>query len=83
LRGFLQVNREITRPLAAWDTDVFSTLVLQPGSVLSACRILRHNAPGAEPYVMEFRSAGHRYSCPLFTFQARTQVLTLLAEPRP
>jgi hypothetical protein len=77
------VNREIIRPLAAWDTGVCSTPVLQPGTVLSACRIVRHNAPGAEPYVVEFDSAGHGYSCPLFTFQARTQALTAAVDRQP
>lgn len=74
------MNREVIRPLAAWDKDVCATSVLQPGTLLSACRILRNHAAGAEPYAMEFDSAGHRYSCPLFTFQPRTQALTATAE---
>jgi hypothetical protein len=70
-------------PLTAWDRDVCSTSVLQPGTTLSACRILRNRASGAEPYVMEFDSAGHRYCCPLFTFQPRTQALTAPVERVP
>ena len=69
------VDREIIRPLAVWDTDVCYMSVLQPGVVLSGCRILRNDATGAEPYVVEFDSAGRRYSCPLFAFQPRTQAL--------
>jgi hypothetical protein len=74
------VDREIIRPLPVWDTDVRYTSVLQPGIVLSGCRILRSDASGGEPYVVEFDSDGHRYSCPLFAFQPRTQALTAVAE---
>jgi hypothetical protein len=74
------VNREITRPLAAWDMEVRATTVLQQGAVLSACRILRNQAPGAESYVAEFACAGRRYSCPLFLFQPRTQAIAATAE---
>ena len=83
LRGFLRVNREIIRPLKAWDSDDCSTWVLDPGIILSRCRILRNHAPGAEPYVVEFDFAGHRYSCPLFAFQPRTQALATAAETMP
>ena len=68
------MSHEIIRKLAAWDADNASSWILEPGTVLSECRILRNNAPGTEPYLMGFESAGHRYSCPLFAFQARTQV---------
>ena len=77
------MDREIIRPLAVWDIDVCYTSVLEPGSVLSGCRILRNDASGAEPYVVEFDSDGHRYSCPLFAFQPRTQALTAVAELQP
>jgi hypothetical protein len=77
------VNREIIRPLAAWDKDVCATSVLQPGSVASACRILRNDALGAEPYLVEFDSAGHHYSCPLFSFQPRAQAVSATAETVP
>jgi hypothetical protein len=60
--------------------EVRATTVLQPGAVLSACRILRNQLPGAEPYVAEFACAGRRYSCPLFLFQPRTQALTAAVE---
>ena len=70
-------------PLAVWDMDVCSTSLLPPGTILSACRILRNRAAGTEPYVMEFDSAGHRYSCPLFTFQPRTQALMVAVERTP
>jgi hypothetical protein len=77
------VNREIIRPLAAWDMDDCSTSLLPQGTLVSACRILRNHAAGDEPYVMEFDSGGHRYSCPLFTFQPRTQALTAAVETMP
>lgn len=69
------MNREIIRPLEAWDVEECSTWVLGAGTVLSGCRIVRNDAPGDEPYVMEFDFSGRRYACPLFTFQPRTQVL--------
>ena len=74
------MKREVIRPLAAWDMDVRSTSVLQQGSILSACRMLRTHAAGVEPYMMEFDCAGHHYSCPLFTFQPRTQALAATVE---
>jgi hypothetical protein len=74
--GLERVNREIIRPLAAWDVEDCATVVLDPGAILSGCRILRDNAPGAEPYPVEFNCEQHRYSCPLFVFQPRTQVRT-------
>ena len=77
------MDREIIRPLAVWDTDVCYMSVLPPGVILSGCRILRSDASGAEPYVVEFDSAGHRYSCPLFAFQPRTQAFAAAAEAQP
>ena len=74
------MNREIIRPLEAWDKDDCSTWVLDAGAILSGCRILRDDASGGEPYVVEFDFAGHRYCCPLFAFQPRTQVLTATVE---
>ena len=74
------MDREIISRFVAWDVDVGSKSVLEPGTILSACRILRNHAPGAEPYVVEFDCDGHRYSCPLFTFQARTQTLAGVLE---
>jgi hypothetical protein len=71
-----RVNREIIRPLAAWDVEDRATVVLDPGAILCECRILRDNAPGAEPYLVEFHCEQHRYSCPLFAFQPRTRIRT-------
>ena len=83
LRGFLQVDREVIRPLEAWDRDDCSTWLLTPGALLSGCRVQRNHAPGAEPYVVEFGFGGHRYSCPLVTFQARTQAPATAVETTP
>ena len=68
--------REIVRPLQVWDTDSCAFITLEPGAVLSECRIRRNDLAGdsgAETYVMEFRAANHRCTCPLFAFQPRTQ----------
>ena len=80
LRGLERVDREIIRPLDAWDMDDLYTTVLQPGAILSRCRIRCNRAPGAEPYVVEFEFAGHRYFCPLFSFQPRTRTLAAAEE---
>ena len=73
--------RKTIKPLLASRIDGSSTPVLPPGVVLTGCRILRNHAPGAEPYVVEFQSAGERYSCPLFLFQPRTQSLAPPLDP--
>ena len=79
----MYVVREITRRLAVWDTGACSAVVLEPGAVLTRCRIHR-NHEGGEPYVMEFHHAGRLYSCPLFRFQPRTQPVEFVgAESAP
>jgi hypothetical protein len=82
-RGYERVNREIIKPLAAWDIHRRNTIVLPAGAVVSACRILRNHTAGDEPYVMEFDSNGRRYACPLFTFQPRTQAVAAVVEIEP
>ena len=69
--------REITRQLMAWDAGARSAVTLEPGAVLSNCRIHR-NCEDGEPYVMEFQHSGRLYSCPLFRFQPRTQAVPLV-----
>ena len=75
LRGL--VVREIVRQLKAWDTGSRSAVTLEPGAVVSCCRIHRDREDG-EPYVMEFQHSGRLYSCPLFRFQPRTQPIQLV-----
>lgn len=83
ITGIERVNRETIQPLAVWNKDKCASGVLQRGAVLSDCRILRDDAPGAEPYAVEFSTGGHRYSCPLFAFQPRTRTLALAVEHVP
>ena len=75
--------REIVRQLQVWDTDSCAFVTLEPGAVLSDCRIRRNTCAatddGADIYVVEFRAANHRCTCPLFAFQPRTQSV----EPNP
>jgi hypothetical protein len=56
--------------------------MLEPGTILSGCRIQPNGHTqlfaGVEPYVMEFHSGGRQYACPLFSFQPRTQTVELL-----
>jgi hypothetical protein len=68
--------REITRQLTVWDTGARSVVVLEPGTVISGCRIHRNHEDG-EPYVVEFQFSGRLYSCPLFRFQPRTQSILM------
>jgi hypothetical protein len=59
--------------------DLGSSATLEPGAMLSGCRIEPNTVAqpdsGVEPYVVEFLSAGRRYVCPLFCFQPRTQTV--------
>jgi hypothetical protein len=60
-----------------------SSVTLEPGAILCACRIRRNGhaetETGAEVYVMEFQSSGRQYSAPLFRFQPRTQAVDLVS----
>ena len=71
--------REAIRTLNVEDVAGRTEAVLDPGTVLSGCRLRRRSsaeiASGADVYVMEFQSAGRRYHCPLYRFQPRTQRL--------
>lgn len=81
-RGF-RVLRKAIRPLDAWDALARSAVTLEPGALLSCCRIHRSSdteiEAGLETYLMEFESSGRRYTCPLFRFQPRTQAAELVS----
>jgi len=67
--------REVIRSFKAWDAVANCAAMLDPGAVLSACRVQRSACyTGAEAYGVEFQLLGRRYTCPLYLFQARTQV---------
>jgi hypothetical protein len=71
--------REVIRPLLVWDVSAGSAVLLEPGVVLSSCRIRKNgslDASGeAEAYLMEFAWSGKTYRCPLTKFQPRTQAV--------
>ena len=71
--------RETTGSFRAWDVSRRSAVTLEPGSLLSHCRIRRHSQTeidsGAEAYEVEFQADGRLHVCPLFRFQPRTQVV--------
>jgi hypothetical protein len=75
--GDLLVIREVISSLSVWHADVRDRILLPPGTILTGCRIRRHDNPGGEDgveaYAMEFESGGQRYACPLFLFQPRTR----------
>jgi hypothetical protein len=79
--GDRNLLRETIRPLEAEDTQTRTQTLLQMGTPLSGWLIRRNNsegtASGADVYLVEFQSAGRRYRCPLYRFQARTQAIEL------
>jgi len=72
------VTRLTIRPLSVRETSLSAFVLLPSGTVLSGCRVERHDDPadGTEPYLVHFAVGGHSYTCPLFAFQPRTQSLT-------
>jgi hypothetical protein len=56
--------------------------MLEPGAILSGCRIRPNGRiqlfAEVEPYVMEFHSSGRQYACPLFSFQPRTETVEVV-----
>jgi hypothetical protein len=69
--------RKVIQALRVWDSEVRRQMLLQPGTVLTSCRIRRKwsGEDGVEEYAVEFESDGHLYACPLFRFQPRTQAV--------
>jgi hypothetical protein len=47
--------------------------MLPPGTQIEHCRIVPAVRFGDEPYLIAFEVAGQDYSCPLYSFQPRTQ----------
>jgi hypothetical protein len=74
--------RETTGSFRAWDVLERSAVTLEPGSLLSHCRIRRHSQAeidsGADAYEVEFQADGRVHVCPLFRFQPRTRAVELL-----
>jgi len=74
--------RETTGEFRAWDVSKRSAVTLEPGSLLSHCRIRRHSQTevdsGAEAYEVEFQAGGRLHICPLFRFQPRTRAVELV-----
>ena len=87
LTAGISLSREVVLSIRARNADTHSEITLKPGSILSACRIRKHTASaiagGAEPYVMEFESAGARYECALVLFQPRTRSCEVPADTLP
>jgi hypothetical protein len=68
-----RVNREIIRPISAWDQQTCSQVALSAGIVVSGCQIVPGVNPGDEPYRVEFQSSGRSYRCALHSFLPRTR----------
>jgi TPP-dependent pyruvate/acetoin dehydrogenase alpha subunit len=86
--GDLQLTRELVSGLEAWDVGAGCSVRLETGQAVTAYRIERLPVarPGIDPYVVEFESGGRSYTCPLYRYQARAQVVqeeTVEAIPEP
>ena len=80
--------RETISTLDVWDIAGRSEGTLEPGVLLSRCRIRRHSQSevesGAEAYAVELQAASRHCVCPLFRFQPRTKsVESVWAEEIP
>jgi hypothetical protein len=69
-------QREVISSLDAWDTARNSSVRLKPGMVLDSCSVCRDTR--ADPYFAQFSSEGRIYTCPLFHFLPRTQMVRLV-----
>ena len=67
------MDREIIRPISAWDQQTRAQVALSAGIVVSGCLIVRGVNPADEPYRVEFRSSGRSYCCALHSFLPRTR----------
>ena len=69
--------REVIQALRVWDPEIRRQTWLQPGTIVRACcvRLQVSGEEGIEEYSVELEWEGHRYTCPLFRFQPRTQLL--------
>jgi hypothetical protein len=68
------LSRVTTADLTVWDAATGELAVLRPGTVLEGCRTVRLDRRSSN-YSMEFRVDGAVYSCPLYAFQPRTELL--------
>jgi len=69
------LNRETISHLEVWDVAARENVLLEAGLPVSVLR-LRCEPPGGAsgtPYLTEFECRGRVYTCPLYSFQARTQ----------
>ena len=69
--------RELVSSLEAWDVGSNSGARLQAGQLVYVQRVRCEPlaGPAADPYVAEFECGGRTYTCPLYRFQARAQVV--------
>ncbi len=74
--------RETLSNLAVEDIVAQTGTVLEPGTVLTLCRIERNSSPQppSDVYQVVFESGGRWYRCPLYRFQPRTQALEAARE---
>jgi hypothetical protein len=61
--------------LKAWDIAACESVQLEAGLAVLVLRIRCEplGASAAAPYLTEFECGGRTYTCPLYSFQARTQ----------
>ena len=78
--GSLRVQREIVRPLTAWDSHLRSQVQLSTGTLISEFEVVRGSSATEEPYRVEFQVGGRHYSCALYVFLPRTQAVSVCAD---
>jgi hypothetical protein len=57
-------------------TPLCTPTVLDAGTVVSGCTVMRQEPGGSEPYLVRFEAGGHEYTCPLYAFQPRTEMVS-------
>ncbi len=69
------MTREIISGLNVWDIAARESVRLEAGLPVSVLRIWCEPLGGSSesPYLTEFECCGRTYTCPLYSFQARTQ----------
>ena len=68
------MSRVTIANLTVWETATGKSVLLPPGIALDECRTVRLGRSHGT-YSMEFRTGGVAYHCPLYAFQARTEVV--------
>ena len=68
------MKRVIIRSLSVREAALSSSTILPPGTVVPAWAVVRQHQDSPDgPYLVHFHLHGRHYTCPLVTFQPRTE----------